>query len=170
MAVFVCGCTIRAAERSHGYHRVLHQYVEQVERLLTVLILLLLGGAIARGLLANVGWLEIVVAVAFLLLVRPLTGWIGLLGGKTGPKERAVISFFGVRGIGSLFYVAYALQEGNFGAEGERIWAVVGLVVAGSILIHGVAATPAMTFLDERRRRVARAVHGDDRGASETAV
>ena len=52
LAVFVCACTIRAGERSHGYHRVLHSWVEQLERLLTVVLLLLLGGAIARGLLA----------------------------------------------------------------------------------------------------------------------
>src|SRR3712207_2279544 len=51
VAVFVCACAIRAAERSHGYHRVLHSWVEQLERLITVVILVLLGGALARGLL-----------------------------------------------------------------------------------------------------------------------
>lgn len=169
LAVFVCACTIRAGERSHGYHRVLHTYVEQVERLLTVLILILLGGAIARGLLTGVGWREIAVAAVFLLLVRPLAGWVSLARGRTGPRERAVISFFGVRGIGSLFYVIYALQEGSF-AGGDQIWSVVALVVAGSILVHGIAATPAMAFLDERRRRHARALTGDERDAATTAV
>ena len=53
IAVFVCAVTIRAAERTHGYHRILHSYVEQLERLLTVVILVLLGGAIARGLLGR---------------------------------------------------------------------------------------------------------------------
>ena len=164
LAVFVCACTIRAGERSHGYHRVLHQYVEQIERLLTVLILILLGGAIARGLLAGTGWREIVVAAAFLLVIRPLAGWLSLARGTTGPRERVVIAFFGVRGIGSLFYVAYAVSKGSF-ADGDRLWAVVGLVVACSILIHGVAATPVMTFLDQRRLATARAETGDERDA-----
>ena len=56
VAVFVCACTIRAGERSHSYHQVLHQYIEQLERLLTVGILILLGGAATTGLLAGVGW------------------------------------------------------------------------------------------------------------------
>jgi len=49
IAVFVCAVTIRAAERTNGYHRVLHSYVEQLERLLTVVILVLLGGAKPGG-------------------------------------------------------------------------------------------------------------------------
>ncbi|MGJ0223823.1 hypothetical protein ACQUZK_10515, partial [Streptococcus pyogenes] len=76
-----------------------------------------------------------------LLVVRPLAGLLGLARGRTGRRERGVISFFGVRGVGSLFYVAYALEHGDF-ADGERLWAVVGLVVVGSIVLHGVAATP----------------------------
>ena len=150
VAVFVCACTIRAGERSHGYHRVLHQYVEQVERLLTVLIIFLLGGAVATGLLAGTDWREVLVALLVLLVVRPLAGWIGLAGGRAGPRERAVISFFGVRGVGSVFYVAYALEAGRF-LEAGAVWRVVGLVVVGSIIVHGISATPVMLFLDRKR-------------------
>jgi len=155
VAVFVCACTIRQQEREHGYHGVLHKFVEQIERLLTVTVVVLLGGAVARGLLADVGWREIAVALAVLLVVRPLAGWVGLTPGRTGPRERAVISFFGVRGVGSLFYVAYALEHGDFPGA-ERLWAVVALVVVGSIVIHGVGATPVMSALDARRERLAR--------------
>lgn len=120
VAVFVCAVTLRGVERAHEYHLVLHSFVEQIERLITVVVLVLLGGAAARGLLSNVGWREVAVAAAVLLVVRPLAGWVGLAGGRTGPTERAVIAFFGVRGVGSLFYVAYALQEGDF-ADAERL-------------------------------------------------
>ncbi|MFI9012317.1 cation:proton antiporter [Actinosynnema sp. NPDC053489] len=169
VAVFVCACTIRAAERSHGYHRVLHQYVEQVERMLTVLIIFLLGGAAVTGLLAGTGWRDVLVAAAVLLVVRPLAGAIALARGKTGPRERAVISFFGVRGVGSLFYVAYAVQEGDF-ADQDAIWRVVGLVVIGSIVLHGITATPAIRLLDRVRARAARDRHGDPDQAPRTPV
>lgn len=155
IAVFVCACTIRAAERHHSYHGVLHSFVEQIERLLTVAVLVLLGGAVARGLFASIGWVEVGVALAFLLIIRPLSGWIALTPGKTGRRERFVISFFGVRGIGSLFYVAYALSEGDF-PDGDLLWSIVSLVVVGSIVIHGVAATPVMAGLDARRLRIAK--------------
>lgn len=151
IAVFVCACTIRAAERRHSYHRVLHDYVEQLERLLTVVVLFLFGGAVATGLFSGLRWSEVVLGLAFLLVIRPVTGLVGLAWGKTGPRERLAIAFFGVRGVGSLFYVAYALQEGSFN-DAPGIWRVVGIVVLGSVLIHGISATPAMLHLDRRRQ------------------
>ncbi|MDQ0925118.1 NhaP-type Na+/H+ or K+/H+ antiporter [Pseudarthrobacter sp. W1I19] len=170
IAVFVCAVTIHAAERTHGYHRVLHSYVEQLERLLTVVILVLLGGAIARGLLAGIGWAEVLVALAFLLVVRPLAGWLGLLGGKTGPRERIALSFFGIRGIGSLYYLSYALGKGQFAGQAEWLWAFVGLVVALSIVIHGATTSPLMNRLDRLRIKKARAVSGDEGLAPNTPV
>lgn len=155
IAVFICACTIRASERGHGYHGVMHKFVEQIERLLTIAVLVLLGGAIARGLFTGIGWSEVLIALVVLLIIRPLAGWVGLTPGKTGPRERAVIAFFGVRGVGSLFYIAYALEHGNF-PDGDRLWAIVGLVIVGSILIHGIAATPVMAFVDSTRRRANR--------------
>jgi NhaP-type Na+/H+ or K+/H+ antiporter len=169
IAVFVCACAIRAGERDHGYHRILHQYVEQTERMLTVLIIFLLGGAAVTGLLAGTGWREVVAALAILLVVRPVTGLIALARGKTGPRERVVISSFGVRGIGSLFYVAYALEAGHF-AEPGTVWRVVALVVIGSIILHGVSATPIMRLLDHTRTRAAVDRHGDADRAPHTPV
>ncbi|HET8877973.1 MAG TPA: cation:proton antiporter [Arthrobacter sp.] len=170
VAVFVCAVTIRAAERTHGFHRVMHSYVEQLERLLTVVILVLLGGAIARGLLAGIGWTEVLVALAFLLLVRPLAGWLGLARGKTGPRERIAISFFGIRGIGSLYYLAFALAHGNFAAQAKELWAFVGLVVAMSIILHGATTAPVMNRLDRLRQRRAIEVHGDEDQAPHTPI
>ena len=153
VAVFVCACTIRAAERSHGYHRVLHTYIEQFERLLTVLVIFLLGGAVTRGLLAGVTWEEVLVALVVLLVVRPAAGLLALLGGRTATRERVVVSFFGVRGVGSVFYVAYAVEHGTFLDEGA-VWRIVALVVVGSIVVHGLSASPVMLFLDRKKREV----------------
>ncbi|WP_108248615.1 cation:proton antiporter [Planctomonas deserti] len=169
VAVFVCAVAIRGSERSHGYHRILHRFVEQIERLLTALILILLGGAVARGLFAELTLPDVLVALAVLLVVRPLAGWIGLAFGRTGLRERGVISFFGVRGIGSLYYVAYALANGAF-EGGERIWGITGLVVVASIVIHGISATPVMTLLDRKRERVAKQQTGETDAAAATPV
>ena len=170
IAVFVCAVTIRAAEHTHGYHRVLHSYVEQLERLMTVVILVLLGGAIARGLLEGIGWAEVAVAAVFLVLVRPLSGVLALAGGKTGPRERIAISFFGIRGIGSLYYLAYALGKGQFTEQAEQLWAVVGLVVAASVVLHGATTAPVMNRLDRLRQRKAAEKFGDEDEAPKTAV
>lgn len=168
LAVFVCACTIRAAERDHGYHGVMHGFIEQVERLLTAVVLVLLGGAIARGLLAPLEPADVVLAVLVILVIRPLVGWVSLLGGRGGRIDRAVIAGFGVRGIGSVFYLAYALEHADF-PDAERLWAVTGLVILLSVVVHGVSATPVMDRIDAARRRKATA-RGLDRDSKQVPV
>ncbi len=150
LAVFLCARSIRASERDHEYHQVMHDFVEQIERLLTVLLLVLFGGAVVRGLLAPLSWQMILVAVAVVVLVRPLSGWLSLRGGPGSPAERTAIAAFGIRGIGSFYYLAYATADADF--EGvEQVWATAGLIIIVSIVVHGVAATPIMNRLDRAR-------------------
>ena len=62
-------------------------------------------------------------------------------------SERFVIGLFGIRGIGSFYYLAYAVNHSAL-AEREMLWAVTGFVVMCSILIHGMTVTPVMNRLD----------------------
>ncbi len=153
LAVFVAAVVIRSSERFHDYHRELHHFVEQVERLLTVLVLLLLGMAIGDGLLADLGWQEYALVAALLLVIRPLIGLATLRGSCGSAREHLAIAFFGVRGIGSAFYVAYAVGQAEFDDAGT-VWAVVGLAVAASVVLHGVTAGPVMNVLDRRVQQV----------------
>ena len=86
LAVFVTACRIRAAERTNGYHGVLHDFVEQLERLLTAVLLFLVGAFVAQGGLAPLGWQGAAVAVLLLLVVRPLAGWVAQFGAAAGPR------------------------------------------------------------------------------------
>jgi NhaP-type Na+/H+ or K+/H+ antiporter len=126
--------------------------------------------ALARGLLAGLSWREVLVAAAFLLVVRPVAGWISLSRGRTGPWERAVISFFGIRGIGSVYYLGYALSEGQFTAADEALWRVVGLVIVMSVVLHGLTAGPLMSALDRARERKALRETGSEDEAPRTAI
>jgi NhaP-type Na+/H+ or K+/H+ antiporter len=85
----------------------------------------------------------VIFALAFVLLIRPLTGLISLLGTKLHIKEKFGISFFGIKGIGSFFYLAFALKQTSF-LHGEEIWSLVAFIVLLSIFIHGLTATPFM--------------------------
>ncbi|MGN9846220.1 cation:proton antiporter domain-containing protein [Nonomuraea sp. H19] len=151
IAVFVTACTIRRAEFGHGYNNVLHSFVEQLERLFTAWLLLLLGGFVAAGGLAALTWRGAAVGLLLLLVIRPLAGWLSQVRGPAGPKERLMISFFGIRGIGSLFYLAYALGQADFGVPPEELWAVTAFTVVASVVLHGITATPAMARLDALR-------------------
>ncbi|WP_293420636.1 cation:proton antiporter [Phenylobacterium sp.] len=147
LAVFVAALTLRSRERDHEYHRALHDFAEQVERLLIMLVLVLFGGAIAQGLFASLTWIDVVGALVILLVIRPLAGRLCLLGVGQSPRDRWLIAFLGIRGIGSFYYVAYGINHGDFGSS-ERLWAITGLVVLLSILMHGVAATPLMRLIE----------------------
>ena len=144
IAVFVTALTIRDYERQHNYHDELHEFAEITERLLLVVLLVLFGGAIATGLFAPLTWQAVLVAVAVVLFVRPAAGLIGLVGYS---PRRGALAFFGIRGIGSFYYLAYAVNSASFPGA-DLLWATVGVVVLTSVLVHGVTASPVMRDLD----------------------
>ncbi len=159
VAVFVAACTIRSAERAHGYHNVMHGFIEQVERLLTAWVLLLLGGAMATG-VTTVTWQTVLVAALLIFGVRPLAALLSLLGGCAGWRERVAIAFFGIRGIGSLYYIAFATGVASFGVDPELLWGVITSTIVLSVVVHGMTATPVMRRLDLLRHARVVVRHG----------
>lgn len=147
LAVFVAARAIRAAERSHEYHQVLHDFAEQVERLLTVLLLLLLGGAVVGGLLAPLTWQAALAGLTLIFVVRPLSAFAALSGAPGRVSEHWVIALFGIRGVGTFYYLAYAVTHADF-PNAALVWATAAFVVVMSVVLHGVAATPVMRNLD----------------------
>ena len=164
LSVFACGMTLRAAERNHNYHRSMHEVVQRLERLLTLLILLMLGMAMTKGVLGELDWRGVLVAVALVVVVRPVAGWFSLRVGARGAdlpgglsrRETLATAFFGVRGIGSLYYLAYAAGEHPFSDE-RWLWSTVAFTILLSVMVHGTLATPVMRYLDGRRERAAAA-------------
>jgi sodium/hydrogen antiporter len=161
LAVFIAAVSLRRYERDHEYHEVLHDFAEQVERLAAVVVLLGLGAALARGLLAPVTPAAVGVALAVLLVVRPATGYVALLGTDIGRRQRAALAFFGIRGIGSMYYLAHALAEAEV-PQSRELLAVAVLVIVLSLVLHGTTATPLMRRVDEDVRRQAEPVPGVD--------
>lgn len=152
LGVFVAALAIRHAHRSHEFQREMHDFTEQIERIAMMAGLLLFGGALVSGLLAPLGWIEALAAGIILLVVRPVAGLIGLLGFKADRSERLTLAFFGIRGIGSFYYLAYGLNHIDAGDQ-SRLWALLSLVVLVSILMHGLTVTPIMRALDRHQGR-----------------
>ncbi|HEV2567388.1 cation:proton antiporter [Sphingomonas sp.] len=149
LAVFLAGLMLRRSARGHDYNDRMHDFADEVERLLMMALLVFFGGMlVAGGLLANLGWREVAFAALTIFIVRPLVGWISLAGSGRSGLERFVISFFGIRGLGSVYYLAYAINHGRFEQE-VSLWSTLGLVILVSILLHGVTVTPFMRRLDE---------------------
>ncbi|HSJ35110.1 MAG TPA: cation:proton antiporter [Acidimicrobiia bacterium] len=149
LAVFVAALVIRNQERKHSYMEVMHQFSDQIERLISAVVLILFGGALASGILSYLDWKGVVVAVAIVLVARPMAGMVGLAGSGLPLAERGAISFFGIRGVGSFYYLAHASNQVEF-IQVEQVWAVTALVVVISVVVHGMTATPAMAYLARR--------------------
>lgn len=151
LAVFVAGLMMRRAAEGHDFNDRLHDFADEVERLLMLALLVGFGAMLtAAGLLRLAGWAELGFALLAVFVIRPATAMIALAGSHRPMAERAVVAFFGIRGLGSVFYLAYGLNHGTFGMS-ERLWGAVGLVILISIVLHGVTVTPAMRWVDRRR-------------------
>ncbi|MCW2852575.1 MAG: nhaP2 2 [Nocardioides sp.] len=156
LAVFACAMALRSAEHRHSYHRDMHGVIERLERLFTLVVLLLLGVAFSGGLLSSLDWRGVLVAVLVVLVVRPVTAGLALgvlprrdpLAGGLGLRGRFAVSFFGVRGVGSLFYVAWATSRADI-ADADWVWSTVAFTIALSVVVHGVTATPLMRRLED---------------------
>ena len=157
LAVFACAMTLRAAERGSDYHAHMHESIERLERLLTLVVLLLLGIALTDSLLEVLTWQGALVGAALVFVVRPLSGLVALRPGAGGDRmgdaslnssEQNAAAFFGVRGVGSLYYMAYATGEADIPLA-DQLWATVAFTIALSVLVHGITATPVMKRLED---------------------
>lgn len=146
IAVFIAAITLRNQEMKHRYHTKLHDFTEQVERMLLVILLMLFGGMLATGILDPLTWPMALVGIIFVLVVRPVAGMLALWGSDIPMSRRAAISFFGIRGVGSFFYIAFALDKAEF-ADADMLWALASFIVLFSITIHGLTAPTVIARL-----------------------
>lgn len=124
-------------------------YNEQLERIVEVVVVVAIGallGGIAPG-LASVAMTALLLAV-----IRPLAVVAGLAGTAVSGQRLGLMGWFGIRGVGSLYYLSYALTHGLAGEEARVLVEVTLLGVAASIVLHGVSVTPLMQWYGRRRR------------------
>ena len=88
---------------------------------------------------------------ALFLIIRPLAVYVGLLGTKVTGRARALMGWFGIRGIGSIYYLMYAISHDIEPALAKQLLSITIAVVVASIVAHGVSVTPLMTWYEKRR-------------------
>ena len=147
LAVFIAARSSRHHDKDaevresddNAYVREAHQEADQIEGVLMVLLLLWFGSFVAAELWYLWQWSDLLIALTLLLIVRPLAGWLSLLGYGCDTKEKLKIAFFGIRGMGTIFYIAYAQTHANF-EEIDVVWRIAGLCILISILMHETLA------------------------------
>ncbi len=143
----------RRATGSHAPAHMMRQverFNSQLESFAEVAIVLVVG-----VLLATVSFrIEVLWFVPLLFLViRPISVVTGLLGTDVKPIQRRLMAWFGIRGIGSLYYLLYAISHGIAKPLAEQLLSITLAVVVTSVVAHGISVTPLMKSYEARKKQ-----------------
>lgn len=138
IAAFVSGVVLRRQESRHAFHAQLHDFTKSIEHALTAILLVGLGAAIP-ALLPTLDWAGVAIGAGLILVIRPLSAWVSLAGRMPQKKQRAVVAFYGVRGVGSIYYLGYAGSHVELVNEAQ-LWATVAFTIVLSTVVHGFTA------------------------------
>jgi NhaP-type Na+/H+ or K+/H+ antiporter len=128
--------------------RILH-FNEQLERLVEVVLIVLIGGMLFRD-----SWMfeYILFAAVLLFVIRPASIFVTLAHARIPPAPLLLTSWFGIRGIGSMYYLMFVIQQGIPEHLSVQLISVVLITVTLSIILHGVSATPLMNWYSRNGR------------------
>lgn len=152
IAVFVAACVFRQKMPDHEYQKEIHKFSTTIEHLMEGILMLIIGGYLVFGVLEPLTMSMILIAIAIIFIVRPLSGLIAFAGSDLPRHRKWVISFFGIRGIGSLYYLSYGIYMADF-PQSDELWAITILIITLSVLIHGISAKPIMNSLDRSEEK-----------------
>jgi sodium/hydrogen antiporter len=142
-------------QKAHAYmaESVLGFTIE-LERIAEMATMMIIGNVLSALPVTLFTWSSAALIVALFVLVRPLAVEVSLIGSQASPAQRRLMSWFGIRGIGSFYYLAYALEYGPR-ADVMPLVPLALAVVTTSVVVHGISATPLMNWY-QRLRGVAR--------------
>ena len=119
---------------------------EQLERIYEVTVVVLLGGLLSTKYL----YPELLWFVPLLLVViRPAAVMLGTLGACVKPTQRLLIGWFGVRGVGSVYYLAYAVSHGLPHGVAQQLIGLTLMTIAASVVVHGISVTPLLKLYEK---------------------
>ena len=150
LAVFVAGLVVQRSYFRQQDKRIAQlEFTEQIEKLLEVTAIIMLGTILLiEPMLKYAGSSLLIVGLLF-LIIRPLGVWLSMLGGDLPKTTRSLMGWFGVKGLGSVYYLSYALGEGVSGETAEQIVWITYTVVVLSVIVHGISASPLMAWYED---------------------
>ena len=153
LAVFVGAVTARQRENASRYHKISHHFIDQIEQIVLVAVLFAFGAMLASGVLEALTWPAALVGVALIFVIRPIGGLLAEANCDLPFVGRCAVAFLGVRGMGSIYYLAYGQNHGDF-ANLDVLWATASFAILLSIVVHGIVAGPAIAFAERRNAHI----------------
>lgn len=150
LAVFVAGVVVQGSYYNEQEKRLAQlEFTERIERLLEIGTILLLGSLLLLAPVLKYSGQALVVASLLLLVIRPVGVWISMLGSRLPAQTLWLFGWFGIRGVGSLYYLSYAFGKGLKGETAEQIAWITYMTVVFSVVLHGISATPLMNWYEK---------------------
>ncbi|HEX8561621.1 MAG TPA: cation:proton antiporter [Flavobacterium sp.] len=148
IAVFLAACVFSNSEKIIHHMDSLHDFTEEIERIFVAVLFVMIGIFVCANWTQLLDIKIISTALILLLVVRPLFGWLALSRSKLSTFEKFVMSFYGIRGVGSIFYLMYALGQFEF-HEAPLLIKLTATTITLSVLIHGISAATIQKRLDD---------------------
>ncbi len=139
LAVFAAGVSFRRYEATHEVNRRLHEVTLVVEKLAELSVLLLLGSVLPIGGVLELGWPVLAAAALIIFAVRPIAVLVSLVPSGRPWSERIFIGWFGVRGIGSIYYLGFAFATLT-PPDARPLFSVVAVTIVASVALHGLSS------------------------------
>ena len=160
IAVFVGAVTARQSENRSRYHKISHHFIDQIEQIVLVAVLFGFGAMLASGVLDALTWPAALVGMALVFVIRPLAGLLSeSLSWLPWPGKIAV-AFLGVRGMGSIYYLAYGQNNGTF-TDLTLLWSTASFAILLSIVVHGICAGPLIQLVEGRNAHIHAGTDGE---------
>lgn len=150
LAVFVAGIVAQRSYRNREKPLSQLHFTERIEKLMEVATLLLLGSLLRLEPMLTYGGYGLLVAALLIFLIRPVGTWISTIGSPWHPASRLLCGWFGIRGVGSIYYLTYALGKGLKGETAEKIAWITFTTIVLSVILHGITSTPLMNWYERR--------------------
>jgi NhaP-type Na+/H+ or K+/H+ antiporter len=149
LAVFVAGVVVQASYYHDQEKRLAQlEFTERVEKLLEVGTILILGTLLLFNPIIKYSGQALLLAALLLLVIRPVGVCLSMLGSRIPLPTLWLFGWFGIRGVGSLYYLTYALGEGLKGETAEQIAWITYIIVVISVIVHGISATPLINWYE----------------------
>jgi NhaP-type Na+/H+ or K+/H+ antiporter len=148
LAVFVAASAFSNREKDVRHMDNLHDFTEEIERIFVALLFVILGIYLGANFQDLIDWRLISVALILILIIRPIAGYIALTNKKISRFEKFVLSFYGIRGVGSIYYLMFALSKVEFD-DSQKLIELTAVTIILSILIHGISAASIQKKLNQ---------------------
>lgn len=123
----------------------------ELEHIVELALMLIIGSVVSVYWRDMLNWTSLWVVLVLFVVVRPLSVWLSLLGSSTDTSQRLLAGWLGIRGVGTFFYLTFALEHTDAATMAPVVPIMLSVIVA-SVFLHGASATPLLNRYFRKHR------------------